>query len=241
MTDRDLQQRRYIAAGIDIAVAIAIGIVFAVVGGVLGFAFSSATSTSMVGVYLPRVISFLGSLVSLAYILGRDILAGDRSIGKKVQNIRVVTVTGQPIGPVESAKRNGIFAIGAALACSSATLGPHPVAWARPVNCPAPACVEPGIAGRPRGRHPNELIQITQRPRRRCVTATSPSQRRAGCALRQERVEAAPAAVVVAPRGDAARAGTCASFHVKQWRAARIRSSNQSGSWPAGAVGQRPR
>ena len=53
MTDRDLQQRRYIAAGIDIAVAIAIGIVFAVVGGVLGFAFSSATSTSMVGVYLP--------------------------------------------------------------------------------------------------------------------------------------------------------------------------------------------
>ena len=76
MTDRDLQQRRYIAAGIDIAVAIAIGIVFAVVGGVLGFAFSSATSTSMVGVYLPRVISFLGSLVSLAYILGRDILAG---------------------------------------------------------------------------------------------------------------------------------------------------------------------
>jgi uncharacterized RDD family membrane protein YckC len=123
MTDRDLQQKRYIAAGIDIAVAIAIGIVFALVGAVLGFAFSSSTSTSMVGVYLPRVISFLGSLVSLAYILGRDVLAGDRSIGKKLQNIRVVTLKGAPIGPVESAKRNGIFAIGAALGVLSATLG----------------------------------------------------------------------------------------------------------------------
>ena len=71
MTDRDLQQKRYIAAGIDIAVAIAVGIVFAIVGMVLGFAFSSSNSTSMVGVYLPRVISFLGSLVSLGYILGQ--------------------------------------------------------------------------------------------------------------------------------------------------------------------------
>ena len=40
MTDRDLQQKRYIAAGIDIAVVIAIGIVFVMVGMVLGFAFS---------------------------------------------------------------------------------------------------------------------------------------------------------------------------------------------------------
>lgn len=123
MTDRDLQQRRYIAAGIDIAVVIAIGIVFGIVGMVLGFAFTQTSSTSMVGVYLPRVISFLGSLVTLAYILGRDVVAGDRSIGKKVQNIRVVTITGTPIGFTESAKRNGIFAIGSALGVISATLG----------------------------------------------------------------------------------------------------------------------
>jgi vacuolar-type H+-ATPase subunit I/STV1 len=122
MTDRDLQQKRYIAAAIDIAVAIGIGLVFALVGMVLGFAFTRATSSSMVGVYLPRVVGFLGALVSLAYILGRDLIAGDRSIGKKIQNIRVVTVTGTPIGPTESVRRNAIFAIGSALSVLSATL-----------------------------------------------------------------------------------------------------------------------
>jgi uncharacterized RDD family membrane protein YckC len=161
MTDRDLQQRRYIAAGIDIAVAIAIGIVFAIVGSVLGFAFSSSTSTSMVGVYLPRVISFLGSLVSLAYILGRDLLAGDRSIGKKVQNIRVVTVGGSPIGPVESAKRNGIFAIGAALGVISSTLGLIPCLGAA-VNCfLLPVWILGMLIALAAAIY--ELIQITQR------------------------------------------------------------------------------
>jgi uncharacterized RDD family membrane protein YckC len=161
MTDRDLQQKRYIAAGVDIAVAIGIGIVFAVVGGVLGFAFSSATSSSMVGVYLPRVISFLGSLVSLAYILGRDVLAGDRSIGKKIQNIRVVTVTGAPIGPVESAKRNGIFAIGAALGVISSTLGLIPCLGAA-VNCLLlPVWILGMLIGLAAAIY--ELIQITQR------------------------------------------------------------------------------
>jgi uncharacterized RDD family membrane protein YckC len=162
MTDRDLQQKRYIAAGIDIAVAIGIGIVFAIVGSVLGFAFSSATSTSMVGVYLPRVISFLGSLVSLAYILGRDVLAGDRSIGKKVQNIRVVTVTGAPIGPVESAKRNGIFAIGAALGVISSTLGLVPC-LGDAVRCILlPVWILGMLVGLAAAIY--ELIQITQRP-----------------------------------------------------------------------------
>jgi uncharacterized RDD family membrane protein YckC len=161
MTDRDLQQKRYIAAGVDIAVAIALGIVFAIVGMVLGFAFSSATSTSMVGVYLPRVISFLGSLVSLAYILGRDVLAGDRSIGKKIQNIRVVTVTGAPIGPLESAKRNGIFAIGAALGVISSTLGLIPCLGAA-VNCLLlPVWILGMLIGLAAAIY--ELIQITQR------------------------------------------------------------------------------
>ncbi|HET6900031.1 MAG TPA: RDD family protein [Vicinamibacteria bacterium] len=162
MTDRDLQQRRYIAAGIDIAAFIVIGIVFMVVGGVLGFAFSSATSTSMVGVYLPRVISFLWSLVALAFVLGRDLLAGDRSIGKKVQNIRVVTVTGQPIGPVESAKRNGIFAIGAALSVLSATLGLVPC-LGDVVRCLLlPVLFLGMLIGLAAAIY--ELIQITQRP-----------------------------------------------------------------------------
>jgi flagellar biosynthesis protein FliQ len=161
MTDRDLQQKRYLAAGIDIAVFIAVGIVFMVVGGVLGFAFSSATSTSMVGVYLPRVISFLWSLVCLGYILGRDIVAGDRSIGKKLQNIRVVTVKGAPIGPLESAKRNGIFAIGAVLGVLSATLGLVPC-LGDVVRCLLlPVLMLGMLVGLAAAIY--ELIQITQR------------------------------------------------------------------------------
>ena len=122
MTDRDLQQRRYIAAAIDVAVAIGIAVAFMIVGIVVGFAFTRATSSSMVGVYLPRVVGFVGALVSLGYILGRDLVAGDRSLGKKIQNLRVVTLAGAPIGFVESAKRNAIFAIGSGLSVVSATL-----------------------------------------------------------------------------------------------------------------------
>jgi uncharacterized RDD family membrane protein YckC len=161
MTDRELQQRRFIAAGIDIAVAIAIGIAFGIVSVILGFMFSSTSSSSMIGVYLPKVISFLGSLVSLGYVLGRDILAGDRSIGKKVQNIRVVTVTGAPIGFLESAKRNGIFAIGAALGVVSATIGLIPCLGAL-VNCLlVPVFILGMLAGL--GAAIYELIQITQK------------------------------------------------------------------------------
>jgi uncharacterized RDD family membrane protein YckC len=162
MTDRDLQQRRYIAAGIDIAVVIAIGIVFAIASVILGVAFTSASSTSMIGVYLPKVVSFLGSLVTLAYILGRDLVAGDRSIGKKIQNIRVVTVTGTPIGPTESMKRNGIFAIGAALSALSATLGLIPFVGDF-INCLLIPVMFLGLlVGLAAGIY--ELILITQRP-----------------------------------------------------------------------------
>jgi hypothetical protein len=162
MTDRDLQQRRFIAAGIDIAVVIAIGIVFAVVGMVLGFAFTRASSTSMVGVYLPRVVNFLGSLVTLAYILGRDVVAGDRSIGKKVQNIRVTTITGTPIGFTESAKRNGIFAIGSALGAISATLGLVPCLGDVIACLLMPLFVLGILVGL--GAAIYELMLITQRP-----------------------------------------------------------------------------
>jgi hypothetical protein len=161
MTDRGLQEKRYIAAGIDIAVFIAIGIVFAIVGAILGFVFTSATSSSMVGVYLPRVITFLGALVTLAYVLGRDLTAGDRSIGKALQNIRVVTVTGGPIGFMESAKRNGIFAIGAALGVISATLGLVPC-LGDVVRCLLlPVLILGMFVGLAAAVY--ELIQITQR------------------------------------------------------------------------------
>ena len=122
MTDRDLQQKRIIAGLIDIAVAIAISLAFIIVGMVLGFGIGAATDSSGVAGYVPRILGFLGSLISLGYILGRDIVAGDRSIGKKIQDIRVVTTTGAPIDFMTSARRNGIFAIGAALGLLSSTL-----------------------------------------------------------------------------------------------------------------------
>ncbi len=122
MTDRDLQQKRIVAGLIDIAVAIAISIGFVIVSSVLSFGLGRATSSSAVSTYIPRVIGFLGAVISLGYILGRDIVAGDRSIGKKIQNIRVVTTAGAPIDFMTSARRNGIFAIGAALGLLSATL-----------------------------------------------------------------------------------------------------------------------
>jgi hypothetical protein len=97
-------------------------VAFGLVSVILGFVVTRASSGSMAGVYLPRIVGFVGALVSLGYILGRDVVAGDRSIGKKLQDLRVVTVTGTPIGFMESARRNAIFAIGSALSVLSATL-----------------------------------------------------------------------------------------------------------------------
>ena len=122
MTDRDLQQKRILAGLIDIGVAIAISLAFMIVSLVLGFGLGSATDSSVVGGYVPRILGFLGSVVSLGYILGRDVVAGERSIGKKLMDIRVVKINGAPIDYMDSARRNGIFAIGSALGFLSATL-----------------------------------------------------------------------------------------------------------------------
>jgi uncharacterized RDD family membrane protein YckC len=48
--------------------------------------------------------------VSALYILARDVVAGGRSVGKKIMEIRAVTAAGAPIGVVESVKRNAVFA-----------------------------------------------------------------------------------------------------------------------------------
>jgi uncharacterized RDD family membrane protein YckC len=161
MTDRDLQQKRYIAAGIDIAVYIAIGIVFSILSMIMAFVFSSATSSSMVGTYLGYTITFIGSLVTLVYTLGRDVIAGDRSIGKKVQNIRVVTAKGAPIGPVESAKRNGIFALGAFLFVVYATLQLIPILGRLLACLLVPLLILGGLISLAAAIY--ELLQITQR------------------------------------------------------------------------------
>ncbi len=124
MQNADLQQKRMIAAAIDIgiglALSVALSLVLLVVGAGVGF------SSSSVARYLPRLAWFGVSLVLLAYVLGRDVLAGDRSIGKKLQHIRVVTGSG-PIGLMESVKRNAIFALGSVLGLVSATVQLVPV------------------------------------------------------------------------------------------------------------------
>ncbi|HEV7499992.1 MAG TPA: RDD family protein [Vicinamibacteria bacterium] len=161
MTDRDLQQKRYIAAAIDIAVAIGIGLAFGIVSVIAGFVFGRATSSSMIGVYLPRVVSFVGSLVGLGYVLGRDVVTGDRSLGKQLQGIRVVTVAGLPIGFMESARRNAIFAIGSALGVISATLQLVPC-LGDVVSCLLiPFLILGGLISL--GAAVYELLQITQR------------------------------------------------------------------------------
>src|SRR5512132_3376471 len=162
MTDRDLQQKRIVAALIDIAIAIAISLAFMIVSMVLGFGLGKATSSSAVSSYVPRILNFLGSIVSLGYILGRDVVAGDRSIGKKIQDIRVVTTAGGPIDFMTSARRNGIFAIGSALGLLSATLGLIPC-LGDVVNCMLFPLVLLGVLVAI-GAAIYELLQITQHP-----------------------------------------------------------------------------
>jgi RDD family len=128
MTDTELQQKRLIAAAIDIGIAIAIGLVFVVVGIAVGAGTAMAVHSSGsagaggVAMFLPRLIGFAGAIISLGYMLGRDMLGGDRSLGKKLQGIRVVTTAGSAITFIDSAKRNAIFAIGAILSLLAATL-----------------------------------------------------------------------------------------------------------------------
>jgi uncharacterized RDD family membrane protein YckC len=126
MTDSQLQQKRLIAAAIDIGISIVISCVFWAVALVLGFVLTRASGGGGGGrvalLYVPRVLGFLGAAIGLGYVLGRDLLGGGRSLGKKLQNIRVVTASGAPIGAVDSIKRNAIFAIGSAFGMLSATL-----------------------------------------------------------------------------------------------------------------------
>jgi hypothetical protein len=126
MTDTELQQKRLIAAAIDIGIAIAIGLVFLVVGLAVGAGTAMATRSGPAGggvaMFLPRLVGFASAIVSLGYMLGRDMLGGDRSLGKKLQGIRVVTAAGGAITFIDSAKRNAIFAIGSILGLLAATL-----------------------------------------------------------------------------------------------------------------------
>lgn len=160
MTDSDLQKKRFIAAVIDIVVAIAIWGVFVVVATIVGFA--AARSESTVMHYVPRVLNFLGAVIGLGYVLARDVIGGGTSIGKKTQGLRVVTTIGEPFGIMDSAKRNAIFAIGSTLSMLSATLGLIPCIGDA-VNCLLmPLQILGGLVGL--AMAVIELVKIAQDP-----------------------------------------------------------------------------
>jgi uncharacterized RDD family membrane protein YckC len=162
MTDGDLQQKRIVAALIDMAIVIAIYIVFFVVSMVLGVGAGALDGGGAVSGYLPRILSFIGSAVVLGYILGRDVVSGDRSIGKKIQNIRVVTTAGGPITFNESMRRNGIFAIGAALGFLGSTLQLIPCLGDAVACLLAPIMLLGVLVAV--GAAIYEILQITQQP-----------------------------------------------------------------------------
>jgi uncharacterized RDD family membrane protein YckC len=121
MTDTDLQQKRLIAAAIDVGVVFVLGFGLTIGSFALSMAVRAMTHES--GSYVWRLMTFLIAVVSLVYMLARDVIGGGRSLGKKSQDLRVVTSDGQPITFVDSAKRNAIFAVGSVLSLVSATAG----------------------------------------------------------------------------------------------------------------------
>lgn len=160
MTDQELQKKRLIAAAIDIAIALAIGIAFTIASWVLGFAIGRASHTA--GMYAGRILGFLSAVVSLGYILSRDVLAGGRSFGKQTQNIRVVTAAGQPIAFADSAKRNLIFGVSGVFWLLSATLQLVPCVGDAVACLLLPLNLLAGLATLAAGVI--EIIKITQEP-----------------------------------------------------------------------------
>ena len=138
MTDRDLQQKRYIAAGIDIAV-------------VHRHRHRLRHSEHDHGVrlqpaprpapwwrtYLGYTITFVGSLVTLAYILGGTSSPATEASARRSRTSAWSPSRERPSASMESAKRNGIFAIGAVLCVVSATLGSCPARGPSRVSCSA--------------------------------------------------------------------------------------------------------
>jgi uncharacterized RDD family membrane protein YckC len=120
MRDTALQQKRLLAAAIDIGVGLVLLFALFIVALVVGYAVSAIGH----GGFFVRQLMALGmSMVGLVYLLGRDVLGGGRSLGKKSQDIRVITTSGQPITIVDSVKRNAIFAPGSILGVIIAVLG----------------------------------------------------------------------------------------------------------------------
>jgi len=125
MTDSSLQQKRLAAAAIDIGILIVLGMIMSGVGLAIGCS-GALSKIHTLANYLWHVLALVYVFGSLAFVLGRDVLAGSASPGKKIMGIRVVTVTGSPIGVMESIKRNALFSPGFAMAALLALLAMIP-------------------------------------------------------------------------------------------------------------------
>jgi uncharacterized RDD family membrane protein YckC len=161
MTDPELQQKRLIAAAIDVGVLVVVSTILSM-GAIVINCVASASNVEFLATYGAQIILVLVLLADLLLVLGRDLTGGDRSLGKKLMNIRVVRASGEPISFMESVKRNALFAPGLAIGLLTALLGLIPF-----VGCVA-AClfliprIIAGLAAL--GAVVWEVVQIIQQP-----------------------------------------------------------------------------
>jgi uncharacterized RDD family membrane protein YckC len=114
MTDPQLQQKRLTAAAIDIGILVGFWMVLSIVIVILSCS-GVATRIEFLGTFGPPIIGTVMMIAGLGYVVGRDVMAGGRSLGKKMMGIRVITTEGTPVGMIESVKRNALFAPGPAI------------------------------------------------------------------------------------------------------------------------------
>lgn len=96
--------KRAVALVIDSAIVGVAYFVIAMVGGIL----------SLGSGFLGALVISAGAAAATAGILLRDVALQGRSPGKKIMGLGVATVSGGPITPAESVKRNATLAVGMA-------------------------------------------------------------------------------------------------------------------------------
>src|SRR5262249_21161688 len=119
MLDTDLQQKRLIAAAIDFGIAFGVSLAFWIVAVIVtlgaGLVCRAWDPGGGVPFSLPRLSGFIGSVLPLGYVLGRDVFGGGRSLGKKLQDTRRIPLDGHAVNFMDSVRRNAIFAVGSVL------------------------------------------------------------------------------------------------------------------------------
>ena len=114
MNDADLQQKRFLAMGIDAGIFIGLLIIviaISLITAVGEFAALEATGTSVFGTIISLLISVFLYLLLMAFILLRDYIFKGNSIGKHLMKIRLVKTDGTPLNFMSSVKRNCLFAV----------------------------------------------------------------------------------------------------------------------------------